>query len=79
MDEKHIIIISALVIILVIFLLRTIYLKNRLLETIEENELSKKREIKTAKDLEKTKIENLKFTLNPHSFKNTLQIIEHFN
>jgi len=77
MDEKHIIIISALVIILVIFLLRTIYLKNRLLETIEENELSKKREIKTAKDLEKTKIENLKFTLNPHSFKNTLQIIEH--
>ena len=32
---------------------------------------------KTAEELEKSKIENLKFTLNPHSFKNTLQIIGH--
>lgn len=91
MEENYKIIVIALLIIIVLFLLRNLHLKNCLLKTIREKEESNKkekhtakeleesnkREKSTAKELEKTKIENLRFSLNPHSFKNTLQIIEH--
>ena len=47
-------------------------------EVSEKEKAIKKQEI-TAKELEQQKIENLRFSLNPHSFKNTLQTVEHLS
>ena len=71
------IIIGVLLVIIILFKLKNLYLKGLLLEKTIENENATKNELSAKWELEKNKIENLKFTLNPHSFKNTLQIIEH--
>ena len=43
----------------------------------EELEKTKAKLTELEADLERQKIENLRFTLNPHSFRNTLNTIEH--
>lgn len=70
------IIIGVLLVIIILFKLKNLYLRGLLLEKTIENENATKNEISAKWELEKNKIENLKFTLNPHSFKNTLQVIE---
>jgi len=52
-------------------------LKKYLLKRTKERDVSEEREKIIAEELEKKKIENLRFALNPHSFKNTLGAIEH--
>lgn len=69
-------IIAAIIILLIgIFLVINLYQKNKELADGLRNALDK---IKTLEDeLEQKKIENLRFALNPHSFRNTLNTIEH--
>jgi LytS/YehU family sensor histidine kinase len=68
-----------LLIIIGLILLRSYNLKKSLIIESSEKEKAFIREQKIAKELEKQKIENLRFSLNPHSFKNTLQTIEHLS
>lgn len=52
-------------------------IKESLDKTIKERDHSIEKEKIIAQELEKKKIENLRFALNPHAFKNTLGAIEH--
>jgi len=79
---------SILSLILVIALVVAIFFLTDLLQklrtiksALDESEIANKelkaREKILKKELELQKIENLRFTLNPHSFRNTLNTIEH--
>ncbi|WP_372744138.1 sensor histidine kinase [Lutibacter sp.] len=71
--------IITLLIIIVLILLRNFKLKKNFLSEAKEREKANEKAKKTAIELEKQKIQNLRFSLNPHSFKNTLQTIEHLS
>ncbi|PCH72401.1 MAG: hypothetical protein COB98_11845 [Flavobacteriaceae bacterium] len=76
--EYYLEIIIVVLLLTVVFMLSKISnLKKEVLETESEKDKADIKEKHTAMALEKAKIENLRFTLNPHSFKNTLQTIEH--
>lgn len=70
-----ILIIGGILLVIGIFLILSLNKKNASLESRlnAHKEKLKKLEI----ELEKKKIENLRFALNPHSFRNTLDTIEH--
>lgn len=77
--------IPILVIVGILLVLFIISLRAKLRTTttaLAESEISnkelKEREELLAKELELKKIENLRFALNPHSFRNTLNTIEYF-
>lgn len=70
-----IIIIAGILLVFGIFLIINLNKKNESLETRLEEHKEKLKKLEA--ELEKKKIENLRFALNPHSFRNTLNTIEH--
>lgn len=74
------VIVPILIILLILYLIGQRAKLRSVTSALAEAEIAKKelteREVILAKELELQKIENLRFTLNPHSFKNTLNAIE---
>lgn len=90
MSESYKWLVIALLVIIILILLRISKLKKNYLKElsvkeqaieieVSEKEKAIKKQKITAKELEQQKIENLRFSLNPHSFKNTLQTVEHLS
>jgi len=70
-----VIIVAIIVLLILIFLIFNLYQKNKELAEGLESALGKVNVLQ--EELEQKKIENLRFALNPHSFRNTLNTIEH--
>lgn len=83
MDNENIITVSLGVVIVVLILLIIGFreqirkLKIVISKTNKEKDQAIEKEKILAEELKQKKIENLRFTLNPHSFRNTLNTIEH--
>ncbi len=69
------VVVIVVVVLIGIFLIVNLYLKNKELGEGLESALDKINTLEA--ELEQKKIENLRFALNPHSFRNTLNTIEH--
>ncbi len=81
MGELIALVLLIITIILIIYVFRlkkkNITLDELAKKSTKERDLAIEKEKVVAKDLEQKKIENLRFALNPHSFRNTLNTIEH--